>query len=347
MEDSDLAYSIMDTPFHRDVVGELLPGARKRDIKIDLYFLSIPTGTTPISAPIPTIPSRSTSSNVLTMDYATAKKRLGDREVIVPDPTPAEVNRMIARHRAQLSELLTRYGTIDMLCLDMWLGLKVWPQLRETILHLRKLQPDVMLRGRGIGNYGDYYTPEGVVPGDKGNTDTPWFVIYPLGSSFSYERVAENHKGAGWVVRNLVDSVAKGGNFMVGIGPDGDGRFHPTAVSQLKEAGEWLNVNGAAIYATRARDGELWSEGADIRFTRTKDNRTVYAFTLKWPGETLLLRSVRPVEGSAIRMLGADTPLPWMAQGSGVEIRIPPALQDESRRPCRFAWCFQIRTEAA
>ena len=84
-----------------------------------------------------------------------------------------------------------------------------------------------MLRARGIGNYGDYYTPEGFVPGDKGNTDTPWFVIYPLGTSFSYERVAENHKGAAWVVRSLVDSVAKGGNFMVGIGPDGEGRFHP------------------------------------------------------------------------------------------------------------------------
>ena len=53
---------------------------------------------------------------------------------------------MIARHRAQLSELLTRYGTIDMLCLDMWLGPKVWPQLCDTILHLRTLQPDVMLR---------------------------------------------------------------------------------------------------------------------------------------------------------------------------------------------------------
>jgi len=346
MEDCDLAYSIMETPFRRDVVGELCRAARKRDIKIDLYF-SHPDWYDACFRPYTYHPLQVPSSNVLTLDYATAKKRLGDREVIVPDPTPAEVTRMIARHRAQLSELLTRYGSIDMLCLDMWFGPQVWPQLRETILHLRKLQPDVMLRARGIGNYGDYYTPEGFVPGDKGNTDTPWFVIYPLGSSFSYERVAENHKGAAWVVRNLVDSVAKGGNFMVGIGPDGDGRFHPTAVRQLKEAGDWLKVNGDGIYATRARDGELWSEGADIRFTRTKDRRTVYAFVLKWPGEKLLLRSARPAKGSEVRMLGTDTPLNYTLQGSGVEIQIPPGLQEEPRRPCRFAWCFQIRTEAA
>ena len=67
---------------------------------------------------------------------------------------------MVRRHRQQLTEILTNYGTIDMLCLDIHWGPKVWPQMRETILKLRELQPNVMLRNRGIGNYGDYYTPE-------------------------------------------------------------------------------------------------------------------------------------------------------------------------------------------
>jgi len=88
------------------------------------------------------------------------------------------------------------------------------------------------------------------------------------------------------------------------------------------------------------------STSADIRFTRTKDKRTIYAFALRWPGERLLLSSVRPSEGSVIQMLGADVPLKWTLQDAGVEVQIPPGLQDESRRPCRFAWGFQIRTEA-
>jgi alpha-L-fucosidase len=343
IEPCDLAYSMIETPFRRDVVKELCQAARKRDIKIDLYF-SHPDWYDADFRPYAYHPLQAPSSDVLTLDYPDVKKRLGAEEVIVPDPSPAEVSRMMARHRAQLSELLTNYGPIDMLCLDQWLGPQVWPALRETVLHLRKLQPDVMLRARGIGNYGDYYTPEGFVPGDKGNTDTPWFVIYPLGSSFSYERAAGNYKGAAWVVRNLIDTVAKGGNFMVGIGPDGDGRFHPTAIGQLREVGDWLKVNADGVYATRPRDAELWSEGADIRFTQTKDKRTIYAFVLRWPGEKLLLRSVRPVEGSMIEMLGADVALKWRLAGDGLEVELPPGLQDESRRPCRFAWGLRIRS---
>ncbi|MBZ5581016.1 MAG: alpha-L-fucosidase [Acidobacteriia bacterium] len=346
MEPCDLAYSIAETPFRRDVVKELCDAARKRNIKIDLYF-SHPDWYDADFRPYIYHPLQTPSSNILTRDFATAKQRLGDLMVTVPDPTPEEVDRMVARHRAQLSELLTQYGPIDMVCLDMWFGPKIWPRIRETVLRLRELQPDVMLRARGIGNYGDYYTPEGFVPGRKENTDTPWFVIYPLGTSFSYEPISQNYKGAPWIVRNLVDSVAKGGNFMVGIGPDGQGRFHPTAISQLKEVGEWLKVNGTGIYSSRGREGEFWAEGADLRFTRTKDNRTVYAFSLKWPGDKMLIRTVKPANGSTIRMLGTAEPLKWSVSADGLEVQLPPGMQDESRRPCRFAWGFEIRQDLA
>ncbi len=343
IEACDLAYSIMETPFRRDVVKELCDAAHQRGMLIDFYF-SHPDWYDADFRPYAFHPLQVPSSNVLTTDYDEAKKRLGSELVIVPDPSPAAVNRMMARHRAQLTELLTRYGKIDMLCLDQWLGPQVWHQLRDTVLHLRSLQPDIMIRARGIGNYGDYYTPEGFVPGDKANTDTPWFVIYPLGSSFSYYRDETHYKGPAWVIRNLVDSAAKGGNFMVGIGPDGNGEFPLEAVRQLKEVGQWLRVNGDAIYATRARDGALWSEGPDVRFTRSKDSRTIYAFALQWPGETLRLASIPPRAGTGVRMLGANERLPWKPAGSGIEIQIPPGLQDESRRPCRHAWAFEIRS---
>jgi alpha-L-fucosidase len=204
----------------------------------------------------------------------------------------------------------------------------VWPEVKETIKELRQLQPNVMLRARGIGNYGDYYTPEGFVPGAKENTDMPWMVIYPLARNFSYDPDAANYKGAKWVVDQLVDAVAKGGNFMVGIGPDGEGRFHPTAVAQLEEVGRWLKQNGAAIYGTRARAGDRWREGDDIRFTRSKDNETIYAIFRTRPKTDILLSSVQPRAGSKITLLGTGHSCAWQMSDAGLRIAFPEDTPD-------------------
>jgi alpha-L-fucosidase len=344
LENCDLPYSIMETPFKRDVVKELCEAGRKRGLRISLYF-SHPDWYDADFRPYADHPVQVPSSAILDTTWKPLEPGSKRKIWIGPDPTPAETARMMARHRAQLEELLTNYGEINMLSLDQWLGPKVWPQLRETILQLRKLQPNVMLRARGIGNYGDYYTPEGFVPGNKSNTDTPWMVIYPLGKRFSYDPEASHYKGASWIVKNIIDTAAKGGSFQVGVGPDSSGRFHPTAVEQLKQVGAWLRVCGAGIYDTRPREGELWHQGEDLRFTRTKDNRTVHCFALQWPGKTLALQSLRPIPGTKISMFGYPEPMQWVFDpAAGLKIEIPEALQAESNRPNEYAWGWTIQT---
>ncbi len=344
LEKCDIAYSIMDTPFKRDVIRELCNAAHRHGIKIDLYFSNPdwydtdfrPYGYAPVMFPDVYAHPEKYGNNL-------AKDWPGAIFAMAPDPTPQEEARMVARHRQQLSELLSNYGKIDMVCLDNWFGRENWPQMRQTILSLRKIQPDVMFRARGIGNYGDYYTPEGFTPGNKENTDMPWFEIFPLGSSFSYEPTASSYKGGEWIIRTLVDVVAKGGNLMVGIGPDANGKFHPRAIENLKEAGSWLRVNAQAIYATRPREGDLWHEGEDIRFTQSKDHQTCYVLSMKWPGETLTLHSVHPKPDSNITLLGYAKPLDWHDDNtSGLVIQIPKELQNASNRPCRFVYCFKM-----
>ena len=243
IEDCDLAYSIMETPFRRDVVRELTDAAHRAQHQDRSLFLALRL----VRRRLPPVRLASAAGSVLAEALGLAAFGRHDagilglheetdvrRLVTVPDPTPSEVRRMVERHRAQLTELLTRYGTIDMMCLDIFWGPAVWPQMRETILKLRELQPDVMLRARGIGNYGDYYTPERFVPATKAATKMPWFVIYPLGTSFSYESDASKYKGAKWIIENLVDVTAKGGNFMVGVGPTAWAAFTPPPSPSLK-----------------------------------------------------------------------------------------------------------------
>ncbi len=344
LEACDFAYSIMDTPFHRDVVKELCDAAHQRGIKIDLYFSHPdwydadfrPYGFSPITTP-------GATAHPELYGHSAVASRAGSVFMTAPDPTPDEEARMLKREQDQLTELLTNYGKIDMVCLDIQLGKKVWPQTRQMMLDLRKLDPDVMFRARGIGNYGDYYTPEDFVPSGKENTDMPWFVIYPLAKSFSYDAAAKDYKGGRWIVKNLVDSVAKGGNFMVGVGPDANGNFHPQAIEDLKAAGAWLKINGEGIYATRARNGDLWHEGADLRFTRSKDNRTVYAFALKNPGAELAIHSVRPKTGSDIILLGHTKPLPWTySDSAGLVIDFPADLPSDPKDPAAFAYGLKI-----
>jgi alpha-L-fucosidase len=352
IEDCDLAYSIMETPFRRDVVAELTSAAHKRGIKIDLYFSHPdwydadfrPYGWHPLQVPSsPRLWGWQPGEESKEEFWNGLKKRLANQMVMAPDPTPEQVKRMVERHRTQLTELMTRYGNIDMLDFDIFWGPTVWPEMRETVLKIRQLQPNVMIRARGIGNYGDYYTPEDFVPSSKAATEMPWFVIYPLGKPFSYDPDASNYKGAEWIIHNLVDITAKGGNFMVGAGPDGTGKFHPTAVSQMKEAGRWLQVNSEGIYATRPRPGSLWTDGKNLRFTRTKDNQTIYCFALQWPGSTLSVPSLEPDQVKSVHMLGhpAKFNFTWDVT-RGLVIEIPEGLQQASNRPGNYAWGFRL-----
>ena len=344
MESCDLAYSIMETPFRRDIVGELSAAAHKRDLKIDLYF-SHPDWYDADFRPYVTHPLQVPSSPQLLVshDREMVQDRLGDRRVIVSNPTDAEVRRMMLRHRAQLIELVTNYGTIDMICLDMWLGERVWPELRKTIMEVRRIQPNVMLRDRGIGNYGDYYTPERVIPGSKEASDKPWFTIYPLGTDFSYDPDDSKYKGTEWIVHNLADTVAKGGGLMIGVGPSMNGEFNPEAVRQMKATGAWLKVNGEAIYGTRPREGTLWSEGDAVRYTTTKDKRVVYAILTAWPGTQITLKTVRPKAGSKVTLLGSNAVLPWKFDSNeGTTVSFPENLQQANNRPASYAWSLKL-----
>ena len=341
IEECDLHYSIMENAYGKDLIGPLVEAGHRRGLGVGLYFSHI--------------------------DWYDADFRM-DRwnplrdEDYSPETDPQGWARFAARHRAQILELLTNYGKIDLLSLDMHLAPEgksiasldgpARPAIIETIKMARRLQPEILFRHRGIGPYGDYSTPESHIPEgpDAFNdhqgyalTDKPWQVIHPLGDYFAWEANEQTLRPKEWIVNSLIDIVAKGGNFMVGVGPDADGQFHPAVIQRLEYAGKWLQVNGEAIYATRP--WQYWKEGEAIRYTRSKNGEYVYAIALEWPGREMTLLHPRAKTGSTIKMLGVEEPLEWHQDASHLTITIPERLQPETARPCPQAWAFRIKIQ--
>ena len=318
-------FSVAETPFKRDIVGELVKSGRDHGLGVSLYYSNIDWHDWDFGWDNQWVPN---------FWYDGAFTRKSD--------DPKRWAAFIQKERDQITELLTEYGPIDTLCLDMhWI-----PEAQEDANGIakmaRQLQPNIMLRNRGIDDYGDYETPERTIPEDPSHVKRPWQVIYPCGAGFSYKE-NDTYKSREWVLESLIDIVAKGGNFQVGFGPDPNGKWPREMIERLSYVGDWLKVNGEGIYATRPY--LRYHEGKDLRFTRSKDKKYLYVISLKWPGKSLNSAMVKPKAGSAIRMLGSDTDLTWRMDGNNVVIDMPDALQDESKRPCKQAYVFKVESE--
>ena len=153
---------------------------------------------------------------------------------------------------------------------------------------------------------------------------------------------------------------------MVCIGPDKDGLFHPAAIASVEDAGDWFRINGEAIFATRPwkvfgegptadkllssstekmeKDIEYTSE--DIRFTRSKDRKTIYVILMAWPGngQNVTVNSLSEYSnpGLAIEnvsLLGYHGQLQWSHDTEGLEVTFP----DEN--PCNYACVLKVRLQ--
>jgi alpha-L-fucosidase len=179
---------------------------------------------------------------------------------------------------------------------------------------------------------GDFATPERT--GVGGIVEQKWEECDSLDpTSWGYNRRTKDgeYMTPNGVVHYLVDVVSKNGNLLLNVGPRADGTIPEVMQSCLRRVGEWLRVNGEAIYGSRAWD--TYKDG-DVRFTR-KGN-TLYAIALEWPEEELRLTSLAGKEVQKVEMLGLNGPITWKQDGDGLVIQ-PPA-----KRPCRYAYTFKI-----
>jgi alpha-L-fucosidase len=184
----------------------------------------------------------------------------------------------------------------------------------------------------------NYFTPEQYIPANP--LPYPWETCMTMGAGWSYNRTGE-YKPARELIHALADVVAKGGNLLLNIGPGPDGTWDQAAYYRLKKMGDWMSVNGKAIYNTTAR--EKFSEG-NIRFTQGADG-AVYAIYLASENEVIMpskivLTSIIIEKNSVINLLGYNKPLNWKKIGNVVVISVPKEIRNNP--PCKYAWVFSL-----
>jgi alpha-L-fucosidase len=257
---------------------------------------------------------------------------------------PEKWGRFVQFTHDQIEELMTGYGPIDLLWLD---GGQVRPpeqdiDMDRLVTMARTRQPGLIVVDRTVGGeHENVLTPEQHVP--ESPIDEPWETCLTLGTSFSH-KPNDTYRSAGAIIALLADVVAKGGNLLLGIGPDADGVWPERAVRELEAVGDWLEVNGEAIYGTRRCDP--WSQRddrLDVRFTGRGSTR--YAIILarpmqRRPPREIRLRSIELEPGAEVRLLAPGTTLAWHREAGDVVVTLPPELLD--RAPEQPAWVLAL-----
>ena len=210
----------------------------------------------------------------------------------------ANAERDMARYaeylHGQTRELLTQFGKIDILWYDFSYegkGKDAW-QSEKLLQMVRELQPGIILNDRlNLDNGWDIKTPEQFQPREWVQVDgkrVVWEACQTLSGSWGYHRDEESWKSVEMLLQMLVDSVSKGGNLLLNVGPTGRGEFDARALDRLQGMGEWMKRHSRAIYGCTQAPSEFQTP-QDCRLTYDPARKRLYVHLFAWPYKYLHL----------------------------------------------------------
>ncbi|GGD11528.1 alpha-L-fucosidase [Aquisalinus flavus] len=297
MFDTDFSdYDVTDgAPFGRDPMKELSIAAEKEGIRLGFYYSQFQDWEHPDGG-----------GNEWEYDPAGKDFSVYQQEKAIP----------------QLDELLTNYGDVALIWFDTP-GDSTLESARQFVDFVRERQPDTLISsriGHGLGDYQNYRDSEIPVVHESSR---PFEAIFPHNESWGYTALDTNFKSTTELLHILADVASKGGNFLLNVGPDGNGKIPEASVNRFREIGKWMDVNGESIYGTSA------SPFAPVPWgTVTQRDGAVYLHVLEAPASREIFLPSGDLNIRQAKLLATGKRLSVTTVEGGLKIGLPDDMPD-------------------
>lgn len=219
-----------------------------------------------------------------------------------PRATPEQWQRYRDGMKAELTELLSNYGQIDLMWFDGgWERTSEEWRSAELEAHIRSMQPHIVLNDR-LPGIGDYVTPEQSTPATP--LDGPWEACITMNNTWGWDGSDHDYKSPSSLVRTLVECVANGGSLLLNVGPDSNGAVPQPEAETLHAIGEWMRGHGESVIG--ARPGlEPWQ----FYGPTTAGEDAIYLHLVAWPDENVVVRGIRASSVESVELLSTGEQL--------------------------------------